>query len=118
MLVRRLSASGDITFGQGLSNFAFDSEAVAQNVKTRLLLILGEWFLDTTDGVPYLEQIFVKPADLQLVESILKSRIVDTKGVDSLNTFEMIFNRETRMLVIIASVNTIYGTTENIKVIK
>ena len=117
MIVRRLDANGDMTFGQGLANFARDAEAVAQNVRTRLYLILGEWFLNTDDGVPYLEQIFVKPADLALSESILKARIVDTEGVDELTNFQFIFDRNTRKVTVTGTVSTIYGTTDNIRVI-
>jgi hypothetical protein len=116
MIVRRLDANGDMTFGQGLANFARDSEAVAQNVKTRLLLLLGEWFLDVSDGVPYLEQIFVKPENLQLTESVLKSRIVETEGVDELRTFELLFDRATRKVTVIATVTTIYGNEQTITV--
>ena len=32
-------------------------EAVGQNVKQRLLLLRGEWFLDITAGVPYYESV-------------------------------------------------------------
>ena len=50
MLVRRLDPGHDMTFGQGLANYARDDEATAQAVKTRLLLLFNEWFLDTGAG--------------------------------------------------------------------
>jgi hypothetical protein len=117
MIVRRLDVDGDMTFGQGLANFAQDAEAVAQNVRTRLYLILGEWFLDVEDGVPYLQSIFVKPADLALSESILKARIVDTEGVQELTNFQFLFDRNTRQVTVTGTVRTVYGTTDNIRVI-
>lgn len=118
MLVRRLDENFDMTFGQGLSNFAIESEAVAQNVRTRLLLVLGEWFLDTEDGVPYLEKIFIKPEDLAQVEAILKARISETEGVQTLFDFQLLFERSTRSVTITATLQTIYGTTKNIRIIQ
>jgi hypothetical protein len=118
VLTRRLDENWDMRFGHGLSDYAVDQEAVSQNVKTRLQLLRGEWFLDVDAGVPYLQEIMVKPADLQLAEAIIKQTIIETDGIDELRTFSMDFNRDTRVLFISATVTTIYGTTENIKVLK
>jgi len=116
MLVRRLNPGHDMTFGQGVANYARDDEATAQAVKTRLLLLLNEWFLDTSAGVPYLQQIMVKPANLPLVEAIVKRTILLTEGVAEIRSFGMTFDRETRRLAIQATVANIYGTVSNIKV--
>jgi len=116
MIVRRLNNDFDISFGHGLSDYARDQEAVAQNVRTRLQLLREEWFLDVDAGVPYLQEIMVKPANLPLAESYIKQTIIDTDGVDELRNFSMDFDRETRKLVVSSTVSTIYGTTDNIKV--
>ena len=58
--VRRLDDDHDMTFGYGLGCIAERSEACAQNVKTRLLLLEGEWFMDLTAGVPWLQKILIK----------------------------------------------------------
>ena len=39
--------------------FIDNAERVAQQIKIQLLTMLGEWFLDITHGVPYLEYILV-----------------------------------------------------------
>lgn len=122
-LTRRLDANHDMTFGQGLANFAVDAEATAQNVRTRLELLQGEWFLDTSAGVPYLQNDYVakaitdKPADLAFSEAAVQQEILDTDGVDSLDGFASQFNRDTRLFSVQATVKTEFGTTENIKVI-
>jgi hypothetical protein len=118
MLVRRLDEGHDMTFGQGVANYARDDEATAQAVKTRLLLLFNEWFLDTQAGVPHLQEIMVKPSNLPLAESIIKRTILDTEGVVELRSFGMTFDRETRRLTIQATVANTYGTTANIKVSK
>lgn len=116
MLIRRLDPAHDMTFGQGLANYARDAEATAQAVRTRLLLLLGEWFLDTDAGVPYLQEIMVKPANLPLAEAILKRTIIETEGVAELRSFGMALDPETRRLTIQATVANVYGTVANIRV--
>ncbi len=39
MIYRRIDANGDYTFGQGKFNFVSGTEAVAQAIKTNLLLL-------------------------------------------------------------------------------
>ena len=118
MIVRRLDDNHDMTFGRGIADMARDDEATAQAVKTRLLLLKGEWFLDTDAGVPYLQQIAVKPANLPLAEAIIKQTILETEGIEALRSFSMTFDRDTRRLTIQATVTNIYGSVVNIKVTK
>ena len=118
MLVRRLDGNHDMTFGHGIADMAVEAEACAQNVKTRLLLLQGEWFLDTDAGVPYLQQIMVKPANPALTEAIVKRTILETEDVSEIRSFSMTFDRNTRRMTISATVATIYGSVANIKVTK
>lgn len=116
MLTRRLDNNWDMTFGQGLANYARDAEATAQSVKTRLQLLRSEWFLDTSAGVPYLQEICVKPASLPLAEGIIKRTILGTDGVAAIVSFALDLNSGTRKLTITAQVRTIYDDIANIKV--
>jgi hypothetical protein len=117
MLVRRISDAHDMTFGNGFGNFAYDAEAVAQSVHTRLLLIQDEWFLDVDAGVPYLQSIMVKPANLSLAEALIKKSILETDGVDSIESFSMLFNQDTRRMVVTAGVKTQFDDLTQIKVV-
>lgn len=116
MIVRRLTQNWDMGFGQGLANFASDAEAVAQDVKTRLQLLRGEWFLDVEDGVPYLQQICTKPANFPLAESVIKQRIITTEGVAEVTEFSMTYDSETRRLSISAKVRTQFNNFADIRV--
>lgn len=116
MRVRRIDKSHDMTFGRGRGNFADLAESVAQRVKTRLYLLKGEWFLDTTAGVPYLQKIATKPVDVAYAESVLKQTILQTDGVASITEWSADLNRQTRKFSVACRVTTIYGTTENIMV--
>ncbi|MFY1894735.1 hypothetical protein ACOTCN_12180 [Achromobacter xylosoxidans] len=44
---------------------------VAQQIKVTLLAFLGEWFLDTSFGVPYFEEVLVKTPTRVEVQSPL-----------------------------------------------
>lgn len=118
MLVRRLSDNHDMTFGQGVSNMARDDESCAQRVKTRLLLLFNEWFLDTDAGVPYLQDVTIKPANMPLAEAVIKRTIIETEGVKEIRSFSMTLDPNTRRLTINATVANIYDSTINIKVTK
>lgn len=64
-----------------------DGDCVKQNIRERLQTFLGEWFLDNTVGVPWFQEIFVKPANIGLTESILKKTIIESKYVSRLLEF-------------------------------
>ena len=118
MLVRRLDDNHDMTFGQGIANMAQDAESVAQRVKTRLLLLFNEWFLDTDAGVPYLQDVAIKPANLPLAEAVVKQAILDTDGILEIRSFTITLDPNTRRLTVQATVATIYDSLADIKVTK
>ena len=116
MSVRRLDQNHDMTFGQGFANYSENEEEVSQKVETRLYTLLGEWFLDTTAGVPYLQEIMVKPANLYHAEALIKQCILDTDGILEITEFDLDFNSSTRRLNIAVRARTIYNSIINIRV--
>lgn len=108
-----LNSENDIFVDNGTIKRVIGGGQVVQDVRSRLLSYLGEWFLKTTYGVPYLEQIFVKPANLPLTESIMKSIIIQTTGVGTLGTFEMDFDNTTRIITVSFSATTTDGDAVN-----
>ena len=110
MRVRRLDADGDMLFGRGAVDFYENSaEGVAQCVRTRLALWRGQWFIDTSAGTPWLQEILGRR---EAVEVILRSRILETPGVRELSAFEAIFDPETRRMKVSATIVTDYGEIE------
>jgi len=112
MRYRKLSPTGDYTFGNGQADFYKDQvEAVIQSVKTRLLLWLGEFFLDVEEGTPYLQGVIGKH-DLLTRENVIRKRILDTEDVTGITNFTSIIDPDSRKLSISVSVSTIYGNTD------
>lgn len=75
-----------------------NAEAVGQHVRQRLKTFEGEWFLDTTAGVPWLDQVLGRQYDPALAEAIIKAEILDTDGVTEITSFSVRFDRQTRKL--------------------
>ena len=108
MSYRKLDANGDYTLGTG-SDFLTGAAAVAQAVQTRLLLYTGEWFLDTTDGTPWRTDVLGKYTQ-QSYDSVIKARILETPGVNSIASYLSTFTPATRSLAVSVSLDTVYGT--------
>ncbi len=77
-----------------------DAEAVGQHGRQRLQTYSGEWFLDTTCGVPWLDQILGRSYDPALAESVVKAHLLDTDGVEEITSFSVSFDKASRGLVI------------------
>ena len=110
MIGRALDSNNDLILEKGNFKTVEEGAEVVQHVRTRLLFYIGEWFLDITAGTPWFEQVFVKPADLANVESIIKTRILRTTDVLKLNEFAMLFETvNKRELTVSFTAETIYG---------
>lgn len=109
MRYRRLDLSGDYTFGQGSANFLVNSAAcVAQSILTRLKLWEGEWFLDTSAGTPWLQNILGKRT-LPLADLLIQDRVLSTENVTSIENYSSLLTPGTRKLTVTMDVNTKFG---------
>lgn len=113
MRTRVLSPTGDFTFGQGQLNYLVDvPQAVAQVCQTSLRLFLGEWYLDTTAGVPYAQGVLGKHSQAQ-ADATLLAAIYNVQGVTSVVNFQSTIDPNTRSYSeVTGTLNTIYGQTE------
>lgn len=109
MRYRKLDQDGDMQFGQQQANFFKDvPEAPAQAIRTRLMLFVGEWFLDVSSGTAYQGGILGKYTQ-DIADSVIRERILGSEGVTDIESYSSSINPETRTLVYSATVNTIYG---------
>jgi hypothetical protein len=71
--------------------------AVAQDLRTRLNMFRGEWFLDLQEGVPYFENIIgVKDPDKNQIKSIFRDAILATDYVTSVTSLDLVIDGSTR----------------------
>ena len=111
MRYRREDDNGDYTFGQGDDTWLINSpEAVAQAIKTRFELWYGQWFLDTTEGTPWIQSVLGKQRP-EVYNLAIRQCILETAGVSSITAFDTTVNTSTRRVTFTATVETLYGIT-------
>ena len=111
MRVRRLDASGDMVFGGGQTAFHVDRvEGVAQNIRTRLGLWKGTWFLDKTAGMDWAGKVLGKYT-VAIRDAAIRAHILRTPGVKSIKAYSSGFEPNARAFSIAVTVETIYGQT-------
>lgn len=111
MRYRALDANGDFTFGQGGNNYLVNSsECVAQAVLTRLLLWLGEFFLDTTQGTDWAGSVLGKNTETTR-DATLQDIILGTPNVTALVSYSSNLDPTTRMFTVQCTVTTAFSTT-------
>ncbi|WP_302939527.1 hypothetical protein [Megamonas funiformis] len=102
-------ASNDLVIKNNDLILIDNAERVAQQVLITLRFWLGEWFLDTREGVPYLEYILVKNPNMSHIRQILTEKIQSVEGVKSIVSLDFDFRRVTRELYVDFEVDTDYG---------
>ena len=111
MRYRKLDANGDYSFGHQQADFLINTpEAVAQAVDTRLTLHAGEWFLDKTEGMPWLPDVLGERT-VSTRDSAVQKRILGTQGIVQIDSYDSSVDPDTRKLTATAEVTTAYGTT-------
>jgi hypothetical protein len=91
-LIRNFIEGDIVTSGD---HFVTGKEETRQACICRLRLFMGEYFLDATDGTPWFQSILGK-SSRDIAEANIKQRILSTKGVLAINTFDM--DSDTRKL--------------------
>jgi hypothetical protein len=92
-------------FGRGLGDYAVDNNAVAQNLKTRLLSFKDDWFLSVDAGVDYFNLLGYNGRQEFLINAI-SNTILGTYGVIKIT--ELKTDIKERKASIVASVLTIF----------
>lgn len=112
MRYRKQSPTGDYQFGASQKDLYRDEPmAVGQAAQTRLLLWLGEWFLDIEQGTPYMQGILGKHSQAE-ADLTIQDRILATEGVTNIENYESLINADNRSMSVTMTLNTIYGPTD------
>ena len=80
-------------------------------MQQRLQTWLGEWFLDTTYGIPFKQQILVKNPNLDLVQFDILGAVSATPGVTQLQSFSFNYDNAARSLSVQLVVTDSNGQT-------
>lgn len=100
----------DIVIGDNFDmSFVEGVEYYAQKLKVRLWFFLGEWFLDTSEGTPFFQSILIKNPDIELINTLIKARILESPGVIELKSFDSEYDNSLRKFSVTFQVQTEAG---------
>lgn len=100
-----LDSSGNIRWIEGI-------ESLAENIDQRFQLFKGKYFMDTTQGVPYLTEILTKPVDPDLIASILNAEALKEPEATSIGEVSTTLDPDTREFSYNATINSSVGIVE------
>lgn len=91
----------DITFPAGrLRMTTSPVEAAIQGALLKLQFWRGEWFLDVTQGVPYVDEVFVKPTNLPQLEALVRRILRTVPEIESVPVVSLSLERASRALTV------------------
>ena len=103
--------TNDLLIVGGDLQIATGTDAIAQRLQQSLQLWLGEWFLDTTRGVPYRQQVFVKNPNLDIIQADLVIAATNVPGVVQVTGVSFDFDSTSRTLSVEMEVQDSNGQT-------
>jgi hypothetical protein len=86
--VRAIDSEGDWLLGHKA-----DSAAIAQNVKTQILSLYNDWFLDFENGVKWFDYLAKNPNTDKMRDEV-KRQILSVEGVSSLEILNINLNEQ------------------------
>lgn len=89
----------------------YNSDAVAQTVKTRLLLIRQEWFLNLDAGLPWFAEMLGKRSNITTIKSYVATQILGTEGVVEITRLDVIIDKQNRAFEMYYEYRDEYGET-------
>jgi hypothetical protein len=112
MRYRKQTATGDYTLtGSGNDYYVNNAAAVAQAIQTGLTLFQGDWFGDTSAGMPWRTDVLGKYTKNDY-DMAIKSQILATTGVLSITSYSSTYDPAARKLTVSASAESIYGPVD------
>jgi len=106
MKIRSIDENNDWNFGKGIESYKKDSEALKQNIKTKILEWKGDCFFANNNGIDWINRLEKNQQNNLIFE--LKSLILKIEGVVEL--VEINSNFKNRVLTISYKIRTIYSS--------
>lgn len=107
MIIRALDSDGDWTYGKGRGSYLIEVEAIAQEVKTKILEWKGDCYFNITAGVDWINRIGQK--SLAYLESDIRNVIIKSRGVTKVENIDIDFDSTTRNVSIRYSIQTVFS---------
>jgi len=99
MQVSGLDSNLDWRFGKGRAVYKRDSSAIAQNVLTRIRSFRGDWYLNVTFGIDWIQLLGNLGTETRLLRAV-ESTVLQTDGVISIQRLGIIRRNANRGVTI------------------
>lgn len=93
-----LTDAGDLDVTAGALHLAEDLTAIRQAIGIHLRFFRGEWFLDTTAGLSYFQEVLVKNPQIPTVQSVFRTELLKVPGVASIESLILTYSAGARTL--------------------
>lgn len=94
------TVTGDLDISTGNLRIERDlAQVTAWKLTNLFSFFKGEWFLDTRQGVPYFQYVFVTNPNLQIISTIFDRVARSAPGVATLRSRNIVFTPRTRSMV-------------------
>ena len=88
--------TNDLLITNGDLSLVTGSDAIAQDLQQTLQVWLGEWFLDTTVGIPFKQNILVKNPNVDLVQASIVDAASNVPGVTEILSVNFTYSNSNR----------------------
>lgn len=96
----KLTTSGDLDLSTNDLQLVTGIEAIRQELQIRYRFFLGEWFLNTDEGVPYIQDLLKKNPSEARVRALMAEVALDTPGVEQIQNYTADLDAAERRLTI------------------
>lgn len=93
-----------------------NTQYVQQKLYIKLKTVLGEWYLNTTVGLPWLTEIAKKNPDIDLIEDLIRAEILSEPLVNEITEFTIFYDNTSRTLDVSFIVKLVDGSTAEVQV--
>lgn len=96
MTAFRLTSTNDLALEGGRLVLVRGDEEKASKIRARLALWLGEWFIDTSEGVPWYGLVLGQKPDLAIVKRLVTTIILSVPGVATVDEMNATYAGDSR----------------------
>jgi hypothetical protein len=110
-LIALVFPRGDLLLEGGTTKTIGGAEYARQRIEITLDFCLGEWFLDTRQGLPYFRDVLIKRPNDATVKSVMRRAILNTPGIVRVDTLTTSYDTSVRKLTVFFEATYEDGTT-------
>jgi len=106
----------DLVNGDLATTVPLSKEEIGQRTQLRLYTRAKEWFMNTSFGVPYIQEFLGRKNNKDYIDSYLLAVILETEGVENVLEFRPELDKVTRKYSLYTRIQTVAGEAVTVEV--